>query len=190
MFRRIMADPRLPVMLFRIDFDLAREVKDKGCPFCGGRLHSARYPRKVRCEKGLPQSWDLRFSFCCAEEGCRKRTTPSSVRFFGRRLYPAAVVVLLCALSQGATARRLSVLRSALGVDRRTVARWRTWWIEAFPKTGFFKKVRDRFLPPLNPNSLPRSLLLRFGKLSLEGLVSLLRFLTDLFPNAPPNQIR
>ena len=190
MLRRIIADPRLPVILFRIDCDLAREVKAKGCPFCKGRLHSARYPRKVRCEKDLPQSWDLRFSFCCAEEGCRKRTTPPSVRFFGRRLYPAAVVVLLCALSQGAPPRRLSVLRSALGVDRRTVARWRKWWIETFPETGFFKKVRDRFLPPLDRNALPLSLLLRFGKIALEGLVSLLRFLTDQFPNAPPDRNR
>jgi len=61
--------------------------------------------------------------------------------------------------------------------------------MEAFPETGFFKKVRARFLPPLDPNSLPLSLLLRFGKIALEGLVSMLHFLTDLFPNAPPDRI-
>lgn len=188
MLRRIIADPKLPVILFRMDFDLALKVKAKGCPFCKGRLHSARYPRKVRCEKDLPESWDRRFSFCCAEEGCRRRTTPPSVRFLGRRLYPAVVVVLLCALAQGATSRRLCVLRSALGVDRRTLERWRRWWRETFPLTRFFKEARSRFLPPLDLDSLPLSLLLRFGKGTLEGMVSLLRFLAPLSLSAPPSR--
>lgn len=188
MLRRIIADPKLPVILFRIDFDLAAQAKAKGCPFCNGRLHSARYPRKVRCEKDLPESWERRFSFCCAEEGCRRRMTPPSVRFFGRRLYPAVVVVLLCALCQGASSRRVSVLRSALGVDRRTLERWRRWWRETFPLTGFFKEVRSRFLPPLDPDSLPLSLLLRFGKGTLEAILSLLRFLAPLSRGAPSSR--
>lgn len=188
MFRRIIADRELPVILFRIDFDLAEKVKAQGCPFCGGRLHSARYPRKVRCGKALPESWDRRFSFCCAAEGCRRRTTPPSVRFFGRRLYPSVVIVLLCALSQKVTSRRLRVLRLALGVDRRTLERWRGWWLKTFPSTGFFKEARSRFLPPLDPDSLPLSLLLRFGKGPLEALLSLLRFIAPLSLSAPSSR--
>jgi hypothetical protein len=98
------------------------------------------------------------------------------------------VVVLLCALCQGVTSRRFSVLRSALGVDRRTLTRWQRWWRETFPLTRFFKEARSRFLPPLDTDALPLSLLLRFGKGSLEGLLSLLRFLVPLSPNAPPSR--
>lgn len=189
MLRRIIANPKLPVILSRIDFELAEATRARGCPFCRGRLHSARYPRKSRCDKDLPPDWAWRFSFCCAAEGCRRRTTSPSVRFFGRRLYPAVVVVLLCALAQGATPRRVSVLRKALGVDRRTLQRWRRWWREIFPQTRFFQENRARFLPPLDLDSLPLSLLLRFGKIALDGVLSLLRFLLSSSPNAPPDRV-
>lgn len=177
MLSRIMSDPSLPVILSRIDFDLASQARARGCPHCGGRLHSARYPRKPRCTKSLSPDWKWRYSFCCAEERCRRRATPESVRFFGRRLYPAVFVVLVSALVQGVTGRRFQTIRSALSVDRRTLERWRRWWRETFPRTRFFKEVQARLLPPLDQASLPRSLLLRFGKGSLGGVVSLLRFL-------------
>ncbi|MFL9910491.1 hypothetical protein [Paraburkholderia sp. RL17-337-BIB-A] len=37
---------------------------------------------------------DFRHSVCCA--GCRRRTTPVSVRFLGRRVYAAAIMVTVC----------------------------------------------------------------------------------------------
>ena len=69
-----------------VDKDLAATTKKQGCS-CGGRLHCANYPRKPRggCEN-LPQSYDYRLSFCCDRDGCRKRTTPPSVRFLGRKV--------------------------------------------------------------------------------------------------------
>jgi len=177
MLGRIMSDPRLPVILSRIDYDLAEETRARGCPYCGGRLHSARYPRKPRCDRDPGPAWRWRLSFCCAAEGCRRRTTPQSVRFFGRRLYPAVVIVLFSALAQGVTGGRFQRLRSAMGIDRRTLDRWRTWWRETFPKTRFFKEVRARFLPPVDQDFLPRSLLSRFGRGTLDGIVDVLRFL-------------
>lgn len=48
-------------------------------------------------------------SLCCAR--CRKRRTPPSVRFLGRRVYLAAVVVLACVLRQGPTRWRVARLR-------------------------------------------------------------------------------
>lgn len=73
--------------------------------YCGGALHRANYPRKVR---GLPPGAsagdgaggpgpELRLSFCCAREGCRKRHTPASLRFLGRRVYAGVVLVLVMA---------------------------------------------------------------------------------------------
>jgi hypothetical protein len=34
----------------------------------------------------LDKGYGQRFSFCCAVGGCRKRTTPPSLRFLGRKV--------------------------------------------------------------------------------------------------------
>ena len=85
--------------LFSVDEDLAEESRRAGCS-CGGRLHRAKYPRKPRggCAD-LPESCGCRLSFCCERDGCRKRVTPPSVRFLGRKVYLGAVVVLVAAMS-------------------------------------------------------------------------------------------
>ena len=82
--------------LFSIDQDLANIARQKACP-CGGRLHSAKYPRKPRGSDDLSEEYGRRLSFCCERDGCRKRATPPSVRFLGRKVYLAAVVVLVVA---------------------------------------------------------------------------------------------
>ncbi len=76
--------------LLAVDEDLAAETRKKGC-LCGGRLHSANYLRKPRgTPVQLPEPQRLRLSFCCDRDGCRKRATPRSVRFLGRKVYLAA----------------------------------------------------------------------------------------------------
>ena len=60
-----------------------------------------------------------------AEEGCRRRHTPPSVRFLGRRVYVGLVVVLVSAMRHGLTAPRVQRLREQLGIDRQTLERWR-----------------------------------------------------------------
>ena len=63
---------------------------------------------------------------CCNQEGCRKRVTPPSVRFLGRKVYFAAVIILVAAMRQGPTPRRVQELRRLFGdLDARTIARWR-----------------------------------------------------------------
>ena len=86
--------------LLAVDQDLAQTTRQKGCA-CGGRLHRANYPRKPRGADDLPPDYACRFSFCCACDGCRKRVTPPSVRFLGRKVYLFAVVVLVSAMRQG-----------------------------------------------------------------------------------------
>jgi len=72
--------------LFQADQGIAAQVQAGGCT-CGGVLHSARYPYKPRGLRGmLDERYQTRLSFCCAREGCRRRSTPPSVRFLGRRL--------------------------------------------------------------------------------------------------------
>ena len=78
--------------LFTIDEDLAETTRQRACP-CGGRLHCANYTRKPRGTPiQLPEPQPLRLSFCCDRDGCRKRVTPPSVRFLGRKVYLAAIV--------------------------------------------------------------------------------------------------
>ena len=70
----------------------------KPCSYWGiGHISVANYPQKPRLlPEGLPDEAAMRLSFCCSAEGCRKRTTPGSVRFAGRRLWLAALVLVLC----------------------------------------------------------------------------------------------
>lgn len=88
--------------LFSADEQLLEETRRQECWRCGGRLDRADFARKAR---GVPEAFEelfaWRFSLCCAREGCRKHSTPASVRFFGRRVYAGALFVFasaVCAL--------------------------------------------------------------------------------------------
>lgn len=143
MYATLLADIRFHDLLLACDQDIADTCRAEGCELCGGRLHSARYPRKPRgraCRLG-PEH-DLRFSFCCAIEGCRSRETPASVRFLGRRVYVAAIVVLIAILRHGVTDARMARLSQVVSVDRRTVERWRSWWRRIFTATPFWQIAR------------------------------------------------
>jgi hypothetical protein len=160
---KLVRDARVHDVLLRIDEEMAAGVRSRGCG-CGGKLHSARYPRKPR---GVPDvlaaRHGVRFSFCCASDGCRRRVTPPSVRFLGRRVYLGIVVVLLAVLAHGATTKRVRRLRVVLGeVSERTIARWRCWWQEALPSTKFWRDHGARHVPPVETALLPGSLLARF----------------------------
>jgi len=160
----VLGDSRLYVLLLKCDEDLAASARASGCS-CGGALHSACYGRKPRgWVVGEPEGYDRRHSFCCAEDGCRKRTTPPSVRFLGRKVYLGAVVALVTALrhGDGANGRRAAELRRAVGASRRTLARWRTWWREIFTATPFWRVARALWVPQVSMPDLPASLLDRF----------------------------
>jgi hypothetical protein len=177
MFDQHLNDRALHQLLERVDNDLTQELHDAGCPHCKGKLHRADYPRKPR---GGAEHWDRRQSLCCGREGCRRRLTPPSVRFFGRKLYNSLAVVLLSAMNQGISPRRLEQLTTALGVHRRTLERWRKWWLETFIQSRFWKGAKARFMPPVEQGALPRCLWERFGAEDQFGVVNLLRFLGPL----------
>jgi hypothetical protein len=166
--------------LLGIDRDLAGEARALGCRCCGGRLHRAAYPRKPRgAQCPLDPAYRQRFSFCCAT--CRRRTTPYSVRFLGRRVYLGVVMTLACALSAGLSLRRAGVLTAHLQVPLRTLQRWRHWWFEDFVQTPFWRGRRALFMPPVEELALPESLRSRFQAEGDRGAWPLLlRFLTPL----------
>ena len=181
MYQTILNDASFYRVLLKLDEDLAEEARQRGCA-CGGKLHSARYPRKPRgTPEEVQEDYSRRRSFCCAEEGCRKRTTPASFRFLSRRVYVAAVVVLITALRHGATPARVAQLRGIVGVSRRTLERWRQWWLEEFSRTSFWRSARGRLAAPVEKTTLPLSLLECFQKPThQERTIDLLRFILPL----------
>lgn len=150
--------------LTELDAEMARQVSLSGCQHCSGPLHQANYQRKPR--GGLlaiaGEAFTLRHSLCCGAEGCRRRTLPPSLRFFGRRVYLEVVVVLASVLSQ------LSTLRDACattGVPGWTLRRWRTWWRGGFVHSPTWAELRARFAPPPpKETELPRSLVARLDE--------------------------
>lgn len=182
MCHALLRDASFWQFLHRIDHDLAAQERAGGCPACGAPLHRADYPRKPR---GVPrallgQSCERRLSFCCDRDGCRKRMTPSSVRFLGRRVFLGAVVVLATALAQGLTERRRQVLCESIPVSPRTLTRWRRWWQVEFVASATWAAIRSRLAAPVAVEELPRALLARWG----EGPDALVRLLAALSARA------
>jgi hypothetical protein len=182
-------NPNFYRLLLRIDQDLAEQARAQRCR-CGGVLHSARYPRKPR---GLPREassdLDFRYSFCCAV--CRHRTTPFSVRFFGRRVYVAAIMVAVSAARASAGTAAAMRQLDRLGVPHRTIARWRHWWITEFVTTPLWELGCAAFLPPVEPGQIPASLLERFAATFHPGaLVRLLHWLTPLTSRSAASNLR
>jgi hypothetical protein len=174
--------------LFAIDQDLAETARKNACP-CGGRLHCANYFRKPRgTPLQLPEQERLRLSFCCDRDGCRKRVTPPSVRFLGPKVYLGAIIIVISAMRQGPTPRRVRELSKRFGADRRTIARWQVFWREHFPQTPFWKLAQARFTPVTKITALPYSLVNAFlGRCGGDsGWARLLRFLSPItIPGGP-----
>ena len=176
----LLCDASLYVALLEFDRDLRDERQAAGCA-CGGSLHVSNYPRKPRGVRGkLPEGYDQRLSVCCGRRGCRKRATPVSIRFLSRRVYLAAVFVVVTAMRHGLSPRRVTELRKLIGVSRRTLERWRRWWLETFRATAFWKAEQGRFATAIEASGLPVSLLERFEGGWKERLIAALRFLSPL----------
>ena len=161
-WRQFKLEVKFFALLKQWDQRVAEQWRRLGCPVCGGRLHSASYPRQPRGVPTAARGWmSRRFSFCCSREGCRKRVTPPSVRFLGRKVYAAAVVVVasVSGLVKAAyAAADVAVAGAVMAV--RTVWRWLGWWRHELPRTGCWRALRGRFSGdgPL-PSRLPDSLM-------------------------------
>ncbi len=184
MCHAFLSDSNFYDLLYQIDQENAAEVCAKGCPHCGGILHSARYPRNpAGIRSALSEAYESRLSFCCATEGCRRRTTPPSVRFLGRRLYLGAIVVLTAVLYHGLTPKRRRQLSEQLGlrVSLRTLKRWVKWWQGQFVVSPFWKAAKGSLVSAVEVSALPASLLECFSGPDIQDkLVKLLRFISPM----------
>lgn len=182
MYQKVLQDASFFELLSRFDEDLAADVREAGCG-CGGVLHSARYPRKPRGgPEALGQERVMRASFCCAEEGCRRRVTPPSLRFLGRKVFFGVVVLLLPILREGPTPGRVRRLEARFGVSRRTLYRWRRWWLETVSRSRWWQQQRGCFPGRVDGKALPGGLLAPFGDIDpvVDRVVAALRLLTSL----------
>jgi hypothetical protein len=173
----LFSTPSFFSLLLSIDQDVASAARQAGCQ-CGGALHRAAYPRKPR---GIPaearDGFISRLSFCCA--ACRKRATPASVRFLGRRVYLGLVLALVSQRSP--SPRAIHPLLQALSIPRRTLERWREWWRKDFRLTPLWQLGRAWFLPPVVERELPDSLRHRFETADPgDRLAQVLLFLSPL----------
>lgn len=178
MCHALLESPTFFALLLHIDEELAEAAQEGGCPACGGVLHQADYPRKPR---GCPRSWRAAFarrrSFCCAQ--CRRRLTPRSVRFLGRRVY-LGLIVVVASLRHSGHHPKAAALAASLAIPQRTLRRWQSWWHEQLPQTPLWCAAQGAFVPPVDWRLAPASLLARFGGDVADALVALLRFLSPL----------
>lgn len=126
-----------------IDVERARRVQVGGCPRCGGALDRADYPRKPRGELGeAADAYTRRLSLCCRVDGCRSRATPPSLRFLGRKVYFAALVVMASGMGRDTAMVGRGRVREVKGVPVRTVRRWLVWWQTVFALSTFWTEAK------------------------------------------------
>ena len=136
--------------LYQEDLAEAERVKAAGCLHCGGVLHYANYPRKPRgieedVLKLLGLEW--RISLCCGNDGCRKRTTPKSVLFLGRKVYLGVCLVATDVLrGQGV---KVAKICAELGMSAETLRRWTRWWSDCVQESWWWRVARALVMPPL-----------------------------------------
>lgn len=175
--------------LTMIDASIAATVAAGRCPVCGGPLHRGNYTRKPR--GGLiaiaGEDCIVRFSLCCGLEGCRKRATPPSVRFLGRRVYLGAVVIVASIIARAL--RLAGQSRQSTGVPPRTTRRWIGWWCGPFVTTEVFLAVRARLIG-VDVTALPASIVTRFPGSPGEKVRAMLALIAPLTTASVPDGSR
>lgn len=162
MYQTPLRDSRCFRLILAFDRDQAAMAKELGCS-CGGKLHRAGYLRKPRGGPlDLEPDYCWRDSYCCNQDGCRRRTTPPALRFLDRKVFFGVWVLLLAALRSGATPRRLRELSEHYAVSERTIRRWQRWWREVLPQKPIWVALRGRLASPISEAELPGSLLAAF----------------------------
>jgi len=181
LYQKLLKKSKLFWILKKIDEAIAGEARERGC-LCGGKLHQANYPRKPRGSLvGDRKDFQRRLSFCCSQEGCRRRTTPPSVLFLGGKVYFSAVIVIISALRLGTPQKRINELCELVGVSSRTLLRWLKWWREDFVRSEHWIAEQGRFRTCPKQTKLPLSLLESFDRKGpAHKLALLLRFIAPL----------
>ena len=116
---------------------------------------------RLRAQTSRRPAMGLALQFVLRPEGCRRRNPALGA------LHGAAG---LCWPGGGAgvghdprpEAPARAAVAGSSGIDRRTLERWRQWWLGLFVESSFWREARARFMPPLCQKTLPFSLCLSF----------------------------
>jgi hypothetical protein len=165
--------------LEQIDRKIVQQVAAEGCLICDGPLHRSDYCRKPRggLLAATGEDFVVRFSLCCGREGCRKRATPPSMRFLGRRVYLGAVVILASMLAR--LLANAGEVQRVTGVPARTTQRWLGWWCGPFVSTEVFMAIRASLIG-LAQDALPASILASLAGSTSDRVRTLLALLAPL----------
>jgi len=179
MFDQVVLGREFFVLLEACDLAITLRVAAARCPVCGGPLHRGDFGRKPRggLIAAAGEQFVVRFSLCCGRDGCRKRATPPSLRFLGRRVYVGAVVLLASIVAQAIGGP--GAARAPTGVPARTVRRWLGWWQGPFLSTEVFAWIRAR-LVGVDVSELPGSIFARFPGALEERVRTMLALLAPL----------
>lgn len=184
MLSKVLKNESLFWDLYKIDLATAKLYRKKQCPHCQGPLHYANYPRKPRGEpEGLPEEYFVRFSLCCGKEGCRRRLTPPSCRFLGKKVYwYAAILTIVSDWQNKIQNMTISELAGKMGISRNTLKRWIYFFKNTFPVSFQWKKIRGRVSTIVKNDCLPGSLIhfyLQQQSNIEKALISCLNFLSQ-----------
>jgi len=171
-------------ILYTFDKQLANDIKDKRCPFCGGILDWGNYQRKPRGQLcNVPDEYLVQFSLCCRNEHCRRRTKPPSCRFWGRKVYWSCVIIVIMALVQNRSKKqRIKQLQDLFDISHHTIRRWLRFFKDHFPFTDQWKRLRGKVISTIKDSQLPSNLLNYFIDTSPskdDGLIRCLQFLAS-----------
>jgi hypothetical protein len=187
MYHKLYSFSRFWLVLYLRDHKEFLRLHKSICQSCNsGKLYAANYRRKPR---GQPKFWvdafDIRFSLCCSQEGCRHRVTLRSVRFLGRKVYLNVAVILASAFYQGGF--KVSMIQNYFGMSARTLWRWLLWWQELV-SSEFWRIKRGEFVPGLRETDITLSLIRwfkRVHRLSGKSMLYLVRFLAPMSTPSP-----
>lgn len=177
------------LQLERLDEAVMRQVAAAGCPRCEGLLHRSDYDRKPRGALIAPagERFVRRFSLCCGREGCRRRATPPSVRFLGRRVYLGVVVIVASMVALAVRSAEAS--RRRTGVPARTTKRWLGWWQGPFLGTEEFVTICAQLIG-VDVGRVPASIVGRLEGTWTERVQRMLAWLAPLTTGSVPDGAR
>ncbi len=180
MYHSLLKDAIFYNSLLALDRLIAGQVRQSGCLFCHGNLHQSHYPRKPRSvPEGTHSDYPIRFSYCCAQDGCRKRFTPPSMRFLSRKVYSSVVIFLVFLLKSKTDELKVEELNLLLGTSLsvETVRRWRNFWVKEVSQSHTWK--RAAFSHGM-AQTLPASLLAQFQQVLNTSLKMALKWILPL----------
>lgn len=170
-------------LLAEVDKLEGERMKGARCSECQeGVLHCAYYPRMPRGLKfPLFLSNTRRISFCCSK--CRKRTTPPSLQFCGRKVYSSLIVILSLLLRSTRDPRHtLLSIRGVLGVSEKTIQRWREL-VVTFLATAEWAALRLTLSPIFSTEHFPSSLMAEFKVKNSDETEAVRRMMHFLSPS-------